>query len=93
MFNDQVIFQAYHLQYSASFIEICHFSDTALLRSSWRISPRVCQLRIGEKDFAELLSFGVLGPKRRNSTMQTYMWQHGDEAKSLESLKAKGRQH
>lgn len=57
LFNDQVIFQAYHLQYSALFIEICHLSDTALLSLSWRISPCVYQMRRGEKDYAELLSF------------------------------------
>lgn len=62
-------FQAYHLQYSALFIEICHFSGTTLLSLSWRISPCVCQLRRGEKDLAELLPFWVLSPKRRDSTM------------------------
>ena len=79
LFNNQVIFQEYNLQYSAFFIEIRHFSDNALLNSSWRISSHVCKKRRGEKNFAELSSFWVLGPKRENSTMQnlhvaTWWW-------------------
>jgi len=75
LFNDQLIFFRHVMCcISALFTEICHFSDTVLLSSSWRTSLCVWNLSTGERTLQNfwLLKSWVL--KGKTAPWRTCPW-------------------